>query len=239
MEVKVNALMLRAIDYRDNDKILTLLTAEEGKISAGIKGVKKSGAKLKFAAQPFCVAEYILSKTGDRYTVIQASEIESFYDLRTDINKFYAASAVCEAALASTYEGEENDHIFYECVNALSAMCTGDECDTLIKFLLNLLSACGYGIGLDNCTECGSPLLSQEKMRFDMDAGSFTCWDCGNGTGASGVTYNVLRKAEGKTFDQTFITADGKKRALRLLREYITYKTDGKLLSLSEYIRLI
>ena len=91
MEVKVNALMLRAADYNENDKILTLLTAENGKITAGIKGVKKAGAKLKFAAQPFCFAEYILSKKGDKYTVINASETESFYDLRTDINKFYAA----------------------------------------------------------------------------------------------------------------------------------------------------
>ena len=65
--IKVNALMLRAADYGENDKILTLLTAELGKISAGIKGVKKAGAKLKFAAQPFCFAEYILSKRGERY----------------------------------------------------------------------------------------------------------------------------------------------------------------------------
>ena len=49
--------MLRAVDYGENDKILTLLSAEEGRITAGIKGVKKAGAKLKFAAQPFCFAE--------------------------------------------------------------------------------------------------------------------------------------------------------------------------------------
>ena len=65
MEIKVNALMLRAADYNENDKILTLLTAENGKITAGAKGVKKAGARLKFAAQPFCFAEYILSKKGD------------------------------------------------------------------------------------------------------------------------------------------------------------------------------
>ena len=53
MEIKVNALVLRAADYGENDKILTLLTAERGKLTAGIKGVRKSGAKLKFAAQPF------------------------------------------------------------------------------------------------------------------------------------------------------------------------------------------
>lgn len=67
MEIKVNALMLRAADYGENDKILTLLTAEYGKISAAIKGVKKPSAKLKFAAQPFCFAEYILA---DRKSVV-------------------------------------------------------------------------------------------------------------------------------------------------------------------------
>jgi DNA repair protein RecO (recombination protein O) len=239
MEVKVNALMLKGVDYRDNDKILTLLTAEQGRISAGIRGVRKAGAKLKFAAQPFCFAEYILSKTGDKYTVIQASEEESFYDLRTDINKFYAASAVCEGALAATYEGEENKQVFYDSVKALSAMCTGDESQALIEFLLSILEISGYGIGLDNCTECGSPLVSEDKMRFDMDTGSFTCWDCGSGIGASGVTYNVLRKCSGKAYDESYITPDGKKRALRLLKEYLAYKTDARLLSLSEYIRLI
>ncbi|MDE6000931.1 MAG: DNA repair protein RecO, partial [Clostridia bacterium] len=93
MDIVVNAVMLRSVDYNENDKILTLLTAERGKITAGIKGVKKAAAKLKFAAQPFCFAEYVLASRGDKYTVINAAESESFYDLRTDINKFYAASA--------------------------------------------------------------------------------------------------------------------------------------------------
>ena len=75
MEIKVNALMLRAVDYNEYDKMLTLLTAEYGKISAGIKGVRKPAAKLRFAAQPFCFAEYVLAKRGDKYTVINLSLI--------------------------------------------------------------------------------------------------------------------------------------------------------------------
>ena len=231
--------MLRAVDYKDNDKILTLLSAEYGKISAGIKGVKKAGAKLKFAAQPFCFAEYVLLKRGEKYTVTQASESESFYDLRTDINKFYAASAVCEIASALTYEGDECTEIFYLSLKALSQMCDGDESLALIAFMLSALGKSGYTVGLENCTECGSPLTSADKMRFDMNAGSFTCWDCGDGIGASGVTYNVLRMVAGKPYDENYITQDGKKRALRLLKEYFVFKTDSKCLCLSEYLRLI
>lgn len=231
--------MLKAVDYNESDKILTLLTADFGKISAGIKGVKKAGAKLKFAAQPFCFAEYVLSKRGDRYTVINCSECESFYDLRTDIKKFYAACALSEAALALTFEGGDCSEILYKCVRTLTDMCTADEKLPLINFLLFALEKSGYAIAVDNCTECGAFLKNAEKMRFDFDSGAFTCFDCGNGAGVSRVTYNVLRKLAGKDFDESFVKSEGEKRALKLIKEYFSYKTDTSLKSLSEYIRLI
>lgn len=239
MELIVNALMLRAADYNENDKILTLLTAEQGKISAGIKGVKKAGAKLKFAAQPFCFAEYVLSSRGGRYTVINAAECESFYDLRTDINKFYAASSVAEAAQALTFEGDDCAEIFSAAIRALSKMCNGDESSALIEFLLIALKQSGYGINAENCHECGANLIGESVLRFDMDAGAFTCNGCGHGAGASRVTYNVLRNLCGKTFEEEYITPDGEKRALRLIREYLSYKLNLSFKSLSEYIRLI
>lgn len=239
MEVKVNALMLRAVDYGENDKILTLLTAENGKISAGIKGVKKPNAKLKFAAQPFCFAEYVLVRRGNKYTVINCSECESFYDLRSDICKFYAASSVLEAASALTFEGGECADIFYGSVKALTEMCGGDEREPLIKYLIFALEKSGYAVAVDNCSECGAHLSGADKLRFDFDTGAFTCYDCGNGAGVSAVTYNVLRKITGKSHIPDFITSDGEKRALRLLREYFSYKTENPLKSLSEYIRLI
>ena len=236
MEVKVNALVLRAADYGENDKILTLLTAERGKLSAGIKGVKKAGAKLKFAAQPFCLAEYILACRGSRYTVVQASESESFYDIRCDISKFYAASALCEAAAALTYEDDPSPQMFLSAVEGLRDMCAGDESFALIKFLARALSLSGYGFSAGACSECGKDLCGEGKLRFDMSSGSFTCWDCGTGYGVSGSTYAVLRAAEGRPCCE--ITDDGKKRALRLLREFYALKTDNRCVGLSEFIRL-
>ena len=237
--IRVNAIMLRAVDYGENDRILTLLTAELGKISAGIKGVKKAGAKLRFAAQPFCFAEYILAKRGEKYTVTNASESESFYDIRTDINKFYAASAVCETANALTYGGVEDGPVFAMTLRALSAVCSGDECGALISFLLSALSASGYTMGLENCIQCGASLAEAEKLRFDMNAGGFTCRDCGAGIGASASTYHLLRKCAGRPYNAAAISPDARRRALRLLREYLSFKTDAKCQSLTEYIRLL
>ncbi len=239
MEVKVSGVTLRAADYNENDKIITLLTAESGKITAAVKGVKKAGAKLRFAAQPFCFAEFVLARRGEKYTVIGAAEAESFYDLRTDVNKFYAASAAAEAALNLTFEGDGDREILYKLLKTFSDMCGGDEKQALIGFLTFSLRRAGYGLALDNCVKCGTPLLGRDKLRFDFDAGAFSCYDCGEGAGASRVTYNVLRKIDGKNFEGDFITGDGEKRALRLLREYFSYKLNFAFKSLSEYIRLI
>ena len=234
--------MLRAADYLENDKILTLLTAERGRLTVGIKGVKKAGAKLKFAAQPFCFAEYILAERGGRYTVIQASECESFYELRADVEKYYAACAVCETALALTYEGDGESGLFSDCVKALSAMCAGDCPSELISFLLTVLKMVGYGINTGVCHVCGKELTGEGKIRFDMDSGAFCHWDCGAGAGTGGDTFRVLVAAEsGKNLpaDNSFNIKEGQKRALKLLKEYLSYKTDAKCLSLSEYIKLI
>lgn len=237
-EVKVNALMLRAADYGENDKILTLLTAERGRITAGIKGVKKGGAKLKFAAQPFCFAEYVLAERGGRYTVVQASECESFYELRSDVNKYYAACSVCEAAICLTADGGGED-IFALCVRALRDMCGGDERLVLSAFLLSALRAGGYGINVGAfCPVCGCRLGGAERLRFDLDGGSFSCWDCTANAGVGGETYKALRAADGHGTADGAPSADGERRALKLLKEYLIRKTDGRCPGLSGYIEM-
>ena len=45
MEEKLNAITLKAVDYGESDKILTLFSLEKGVISATVKGVKKDKAK--------------------------------------------------------------------------------------------------------------------------------------------------------------------------------------------------
>ncbi len=241
VEKIVNALMLRAVDYGENDKILTLLTAEDGRIGAGIKGVKKAGAKLKFAAQPFCFAEYTLACKGDRYTVINASECESFYEIRTDLNKYYAACAVCEVALALTLEGDSAGDMLADCVRALGEMCRGDESCALISFLLAALRHAGYGLRLDGCSVCGRDLCAESRVKFNMDTGSFSCLACGEGALAGGPTFNCLRMAGKLPYKEELVNDDGKLRALRLLREYLCRKIDGEgsvVECLSAYMRL-
>lgn len=97
-EIKIFALCVRAEDYGENGKILTLITAENGKTVARIRSAKGPKSKLKQCAVPFCIGEYILTRgNGGRYVVTGCSVEESFFSLWTDVDKNVCGSIVTEA----------------------------------------------------------------------------------------------------------------------------------------------
>ena len=261
MEFKTDALLLRAADYGENDKMATLLTAERGKIGAALKGVKKANAKLKFAAQPFCFAEYVLAEKSGRHTVISASLHDGFFPLREDVGKYYAAAVVCEACDKLMYEEMPGGELLVAAVTALTEMCGEETAFPLVKFLLTALRLAGYPVRADvllsasGLTHLPSPTSGENSKHlpspmsgggireggtafsslfFDMERGAFSAE---KGTPASAVTYDVIRAALG--FETPLRTRDGEKRALRLLYSYFAYQTDSELTSLPEYVRML
>ena len=112
MEEKLRGIVLSGVNYGESDKILGIFTLEKGLITAKIKGVKKAGAKMKFASEPFCFAEFIFSEKNGKRTVIGASLIDSFYPLREGVEKFFAGGAMVEYTKKFLYEGMKNEDHF-------------------------------------------------------------------------------------------------------------------------------
>lgn len=237
MEIKTDALVLRATDYKENDKLLTLFSPALGKITAGIRGVRKPKAKLNFAAQPFCFAEYLLAERGGRYTVSGAYLYDGFYPLRTDVARYYAACTVTEICDRLLVEDGENRALFVAAIEAIKnlALTDDDQAEIVLTFSLVALREAGYMLDADGCGVCGGEI--GENAYFDFGAGYFTCADCAFGTRASRSTYEVLRKCAGLDYEEER-TGDGRKRALRLVRAYLTEKTEENFPCFSELIRL-
>lgn len=236
MEEKLSGIVLGGISYGENDKILSIFTPEKGTISAGIKGVKKAGAKLKFASEPFCFAEFVFSVKSDRRTVIGASLIDSFYPLRENIERFFCAGTVTEFIKKFIKEEVSSPETFILTIETLKNLAYGDEHhkSVTVKFLLKALSMAGYGLSLNGCMRCGEKL--RERVFFECYSGGFTCEKCksDNGREINSVTYHALVKAEkGEVLD--IQEADF---ALRLLDFYLTHKADEKVNSLKELIKL-
>lgn len=235
MEKKTDGIVIRSVDYKENDKILTLLTADGGKTTMGIKGVKRNGAKLKFAAEMFCFAEYVYSAGRERNTVISASLYDGFYPLRENIVKYYAACAVAEACnrIALSSDGGE---MFFIAVEAIKGVCYGDEKEALISFLLRALGYSGFSPDLSRCGNCGGPISG--RAYFDFNTGRFSCSSCAVGVAARVGTYDYIKKAAGLSCSPEAIAEDSHLRALRLLKVYMTEKFECEFPCLGECIKL-
>ena len=239
MEVIVNALVLRAVDYKDSDKILTLYSLEKGKITAGIKGVKKSGAKLKFASEPFAFCEYVLAEKQGRYTVIGATYIDSFFSLRTDILKYYVSAVVGEALNRLTVESESDSALFSLTLNAIKKInYQKSELKSLAEYLIGLSELTGYKIQKAECAGCSFDI--DGRVFFSTKNAEFYCFDC-RPDGAIEITletFNALKALEGDS-DSVSLAIPSTVKLLKFLFYYIEIKTETRLKSATALIDFV
>ena len=224
MDIKVEALVLRTVDYGENDKIVTLFSIEHGKITARAKGVKRDKAALKFSIQPFAFCEYVLAKKGDRHTITHASLIDSFYEIRKDIVKFYAASAITAILDCILYENIINAELFLYTIQALKELTTGNEIQIFIAYFLKVLALSGYALQIKSCAACHMPL--ENIVNIDLDSGQFYCRTCHDGAGVSPETIQVLKRATGQPFVEELCTREGEIKAIKLLYSYFKVHID-------------
>ena len=163
---------------------------------------------------------------------------ESFFDLRTDITRFYSACSAAEVCKELSFENERYEGLFIGFIECLKGLCLSgeDEAETLISFLLVALRESGYPLDLGYLEECDGDI--GDKLWFDFADGKFTTFSrLESGERASVSTYHILRKTSGLTYDET-ASVGGKKRALRLLKAYLVEKTEETFENLGEFIRL-
>ena len=113
------SIVLRAADYKDNDKMLTLLTREKGRISALARGVRKQGSELFGTSDVFCCTEYGFYIKNGKYIATQGVLKNSFYNIRSDIEALLTASALCEICESASTEEQENTRLFALLAGAL------------------------------------------------------------------------------------------------------------------------
>ena len=83
-------LVLSEMPWGDNDKLLSVLTAECGKIGVLLKGGSSLKNRAGAACLPLCYSEFVTADRGGRPWVREATEIEGFSRIRTDLEDMAA-----------------------------------------------------------------------------------------------------------------------------------------------------
>ena len=180
-EVKTKGIVIKATDFKDSDKIVTIFSADFGIIKARARGVKKAKAKLAFAVQPFALCEFLLIEKGGFFTVINATSIDQFFDLTADFDKYVFCLAALEVCQKTIKENDANKDLFLLLLNLLKIACYDDVSPMIvfIKFMFEALKFLGFGMALSSCACCDGKL--QDKLfAFSYDYNGLLCAKCSN-----------------------------------------------------------
>ena len=173
-----NALVLREVRYKEADRILTLLTADQGKITAKARGALRKSSRTAAATQQLTYSEMTLFFNRGKWTVNEASVKEDFAGLRLDIEKFALGSYFAECLEAFAVEDQSDPPLLQLGLNSLYALSRSLREDTLIKaaFELRLMCLAGYEPDARACPVCGK--TEPEEPILGLGDGSVCCRAC-------------------------------------------------------------
>ena len=181
MFLKTDGLVVRQVNYKDNDQILTVLTKEHGLMTLKARGVRSRSSRLKGACQLLAYSEFTAFENRGFHTIDEANAIQMFPELRTDIELLSLASYFAQVAEVLSQEDMPNPELLSLTLNAFYALCRRLCTPELVKAAFELRAAClgGYPPELSGCAVCGDP----EPDRFDVRGGILCCASCSAGEG--------------------------------------------------------
>lgn len=195
--VCLNGIVTSYTDYKDHDRILTLFTAERGRVDCKARNCRKPTAPLLVCSQPFVYGEFELFLSHDRATVNACDVRESFYPLREDIDRFFVASAMtqlCNSVIMPDTPSEGLFSLLYHCLSFL-AYAETDPDDLLCGFLLKYLDRTGYRPALTQCASCLRDVRADPVLFFSAERGGTVCAACAKGApGVDRLTLEAMRR---------------------------------------------
>lgn len=178
MHIEIKGIIIKEANYKDNDKILTIFTAEKGIISAVARGCKKIKNRVGAMLQVFSYGSFSLQVTSKGYIISDARVDEVFFGLREDLERLALAQYFCELIFALSPEYPNSQDFLKLFLNSLYYLASGKKDYKILKsiFELRACSMCGYEPDLIGCIECKKYVTP--TMIFFIDKGVLMCEDC-------------------------------------------------------------
>jgi DNA repair protein RecO (recombination protein O) len=155
--IKTKGIVIGVASVSDNDKMLTMLTPDLGKISVFCKGAKKNRSAFLSSSEYLAFSDIVVFKgNSDIYSLNSAEPIEVFYNLRIDIEKLSYAAVMTKIIYDVSQEEERCDKKLQLLLNALYMLSETNKNPDLILgiFELRLLVILGFRPNLSHCVGC-------------------------------------------------------------------------------------
>ena len=172
----IKGLVIRSVDIKETDRLITIYSEELGVLTALAKGARSLRSRNMSATMLFCYSRFVLYKKGENYFIRESELIDSFFDIRRSIEGLALATYISEVLCYVTTAVPDRD-LMRLSLNSLYAIASGKYSLPLVKgaFELRCASILGFMPEVLHCQSCGS---MHGDFYFDIMDGAITCYDC-------------------------------------------------------------
>lgn len=179
MYSKSRCIVIKNIDYRDADKLVTLFSEKEGVIRAIAKGTKKPNSSLRPCVQPFAHTFLFFTSKRELGLITQGKVLDFYGNIRDDINLSLNVMYLMELLDKSLLENVPMPRL-YKAVLELLDIFNNSELvynPLLLRYFeMALLKELGYKPVLERCVACGAPALNINHI--SLSEGGIICSEC-------------------------------------------------------------
>jgi DNA repair protein RecO (recombination protein O) len=177
----LQAVVIRHANYREHDRMLTLLTPDHGRVDVLARGCRRPKSPLMTASELFVHGEFVVFRGGERFTLTGCTVTDTFYPLRLDPYRLTCGTYMLGLMQAAA-QPEQPAHGLYALLlkGLYHITYCGDEAALAIvnTFLLLYAAELGYRPRLNHCARCREPLASDTPTWLDGEAGGLCCAKC-------------------------------------------------------------
>ena len=173
---EVKGLVIRTVDIKESDRLISIFTEEMGVVSALARGARSLKSRQMASTMQFCYGSFVLCKRGEHYWIKEASLIESFFGIRNSIEGLALATYISEVLCDIAVTEPERDLLRLS-LNSLYAISECKYSLDMIKaaFEIRAASIIGFMPDVLACSRCGEKL---GNFYFKIMDGSLVCYSC-------------------------------------------------------------
>jgi DNA repair protein RecO (recombination protein O) len=195
----IDGVVIRVRPTGEHDVLLTILTAELGRITVLAKGSKSLKSDQRAISQLFTHANFEIYRRGELYILKGGAPLHPFYGISSDVVRFSLASYLCDVTYELTDEGEPAVEMQRLLLNALYSISIDRHPQEIVKGAFEFRAAflSGYAPDLSGCTDCKTG--EAVDLYLDVMNGALLCASClsARATTPKRVgTYDEIREAE-------------------------------------------
>lgn len=178
-QLTTTGIVLKRINYGEADRILTIITPDQGKISVIAKGVRKSTSKLAGGIELLSISDLtFIPGRREVGTLVSTRLVKHFGAIVKDLERTSLAYELLKQIDSHT-EADCEVGYYNVLAETLEALHDGDDC-VLVEswFYMQLLGLMGHTPNLTTDTQ-DTPLAANKHYNFDTAAAAFVVTDGG------------------------------------------------------------